>query len=75
MFSFVKILVLAFIILAVCYGFKYVNRIQKHYKKRHETARRQDAIRDASDMIKCPQCAAFVVANGATDCGKSICPY
>ena len=44
-------------------------------KKKYEIACRQDVIGDANNTINCPQYAAFIVANGAVDCGKSICPY
>ena len=75
MFSLGKIFVLTLIILAIWFGFKYIERIRKDSIRKIETARRKDVIKDAGNMIKCPQCAAFVVVNGATACGKSICPY
>ena len=75
MFSLGKIFVLTLIILVIWFGFKYIEHIRKDNNRKLETARRKDTIKDAGNMIKCPQCAAFVVASGATACGKSICPY
>lgn len=75
MFSLGKIFVLTLIILVIWFGFKYIERIRKDNNSKLETARRKDTIKDAGNMIKCPQCTAFVVASGATACGKSICPY
>tara|TARA_B100000676_G_scaffold214600_1_gene211047 strand:- start:889 stop:1116 length:228 start_codon:yes stop_codon:yes gene_type:complete len=75
MFGFGKILVLAVIIAAVWYGFKFVGRLQAKRQEELKDARREGDSKDAGDMVKCPQCAAFVVADGAANCGKSECPY
>jgi len=75
MFGFGKILVLAVIIAAVWYGFKFVGRLQAKRQEELKDARREGDFKDAGDMVKCPQCAAFVVAGGAANCSKSECPY
>ena len=75
MFGFGKILVLAVIIAAVWYGFKFVGRLQAKRQEELKGARREGDSKDAGDMVKCAQCAAFVVAGGAANCGKSECPY
>ena len=75
MFGFGKILVLAVIIAAVWYGFKFVGRLQANRQEELKDARREGNSKDAGDMVKCPQCAAFVVAGGVAKCSKSECPY
>ena len=75
MFGFGKILVLAVIIAAVWYGFKFVGRLQAKRQEELKDAGREGNSKDAGDMVKCPQCAAFVVAGGAAKCSKSECPY
>ena len=30
---------------------------------------------DVEEMVECPTCGAFVAATGASNCGKSRCPY
>ena len=75
MFGFGKILVLAVIIAVVWYGFKFVGRLQAKRQEELKDARREGDFKDAGDMVKCPQCAAFVVAGGAAKCSKSECPY
>ena len=75
MFGFGKILVLAVIIAAVWYGFKFVGRLQAKRQEELKNAGREGNSKDAGDMVKCQQCAAFVVAGGAAKCSKSECPY
>ena len=75
MFGFGKILVLAVIIAAVWYGFKFAGRLQARRQEELKDARREVDSKDAGDMVKCSQCAAFVVAGGVANCGKSECPY
>ena len=75
MFGFGKILVLAVIIAVVWYGFKFVGRLQAKRQEELKNAGREGNSKDAGDMVKCPQCAAFVVAGGTAKCSKSECPY
>ena len=75
MFGFGKILLLAVIIAAVWYGFKFVGRLQASRQEEQKDAGREGNLKDAGDMVKCPQCSAFVVAGGAAKCSRSECPY
>ena len=75
MFGFGKILVVAVIITVVWYGFKFFGRLQANRQEELKDAGREDNSKDAGEMVKCPQCDAFVVAGGAAKCSKSECPY
>jgi hypothetical protein len=77
-----KLLVLAILIAIVWYAFKYQARVAAIRRSlREEIARRQAAARPSppsrsvEDLVKCPQCGAFVAAKGATNCGKPACPW
>jgi hypothetical protein len=77
-----KLLLLAILIAAVWYGFKYRARVDAIRRDvRAEVARRRmaaeprPAARTVEDLVKCPQCGAFVAATGATNCGKPPCPW
>ena len=76
-FSLTKIVVLAAIVAAVWYGFKFVGRLEKRRKEDLAASRKPEPadIKDVGEMIKCPKCDAFVAANGAMNCGRSKCPY
>jgi hypothetical protein len=76
--SFSKLLVLAVIIAAVWYGFRWVNRV--------ELLRKEAAARAASgqgrmrptaseDMVRCPSCGTYVAPRAARACGRADCPY
>ncbi len=83
-----KLLVLAAIIAAVWYGFKFVGRLQdareaeqklraggsRQPKARWRRAK-QPAAPEAEDMVECPVCQAYVPARGASRCERSGCPY
>ncbi len=75
MFGFGKFLILAVIIAAVWYGFKFVGRLQAKRQEELKDARREGDLKNAGNMVKCSQCAAFVVAGGVAKCSKSECPY
>lgn len=76
-FSLTKIVVLAAIVAAVWYGFKFVGRLEKRGKEDLAAARKPEPVdaKDVGEMSKCPKCDAFVAANGAMNCGRSNCPY
>jgi hypothetical protein len=76
-FSFTKIIVLAAIVAAVWYGFKFVSRLEQRRKEELAESRKAEPadMKDVGEMIKCPKCDAFVAANGAMNCGRSKCPY
>jgi hypothetical protein len=77
-----KLLVLAALIAIVWYGFKYAARVEAIRRGvQEEIARRQAATRPRAptrrveDLVKCPQCGAYVASEGATNCGKPGCPW
>lgn len=72
-FSFAKILVLAVIVTAVWYGFRWLER-RKANPPVSAKAKAGPEIA-AEDTVKCPQCGAFVVAKDAANCGRADCPY
>ena len=77
--GFGKLLVLILVILAVWYGYKYVNRVNEvREAMRRKAAPRPDrgptrSIK-AEDMTKCRVCGAYV-AEGAAACGRPDCPF
>ena len=87
-FSLQKLLVLAAIIVAVWYGFKFISRLDAS-RKAEAKLRRRDGARDkaarrpaarkdepeAEDMVQCPACRAYVPAQNASNCGRADCPY
>lgn len=82
-----KILVLAGIVLAVWYGFKFLGKLDKKRKAeaalREKTVPRQGAGRGRSagsfgdsaveDMVACPGCGTYMPA-GRKSCGSPDCP-
>ena len=86
-FSIQKLLVLAAIIAAVWYGFKFIGRLDQarkaeaKAKKRGErgagatAAARQEPEPQAEDMVLCQVCNAYVPARGGSNCGRPDCPY
>jgi hypothetical protein len=78
--GFGKLIVLILVILAVWYGYKYVNRVNEI----REALRRRAAgpargggpnrVLKAEDMTKCRACGAYV-AEGAASCGRPDCPF
>jgi uncharacterized protein len=69
-----KIIILAAVIAAVWYGFKFVTRLDQQRKQKVAREKR-DAVDDVSDTLKCPVCGTYVAAQSAGDCGESGCPY
>ena len=79
-FSFTKLLVLAAIIAAVWYGFKWVGRVEELRKealRRAEAGAREQKMRStpSEDMVRCPSCGTYVAPRAARSCGRSDCPY
>ncbi len=85
-----KLLVLAIVIAAVWYGFKYLNRVQRVEKGERKGGERTfgERIRKATrqrtgesdtgvieDTEKCAICEAYVSVEGTQGCGKPRCPY
>ena len=86
-FSIQKLLVLAAIIGAVLYGFKFIGRLDKGRKDAVKAALREAKKRATGasepppasgktmDLVQCDACGAFVAARGVTSCGREDCPY
>ena len=72
-FSLTKLVVLAVIILAVWYGYKYVTRLTGQGNRVGRQG--PDAEVDAADMVKCPICDTYLPRSSAKNCGKPNCPY
>jgi cytochrome c-type biogenesis protein CcmH/NrfF len=68
-----KILILAAVVAAVWYGFKYFTRVDQ--QRREKVSRERDAREGIADTVQCPVCQTYVAARGAVNCGKSGCPY
>ncbi len=78
-----KLIVLAAIVAAVWYGFKFLGRLQEQRKaeaKLHEgkgakPARKSAAPKDGGkggeveDLVQCPSCGAYIQAGSRCDCG------
>ena len=87
-FSLQKLLVLAAVVAAVWYGFKWISRLQQARdaeakvpprKRRWPGGFRREAKEPeqtaAEEMTPCRVCGAYVPARGATNCGRADCPY
>lgn len=91
MFSFSKILLLALVIGAVWFGWRWFQRVdavrrdQLRRPAAPQPAPRRDSAAEApraasqgasaEDMEKCPECGAYVAPRSATSCGRAGCPY
>ncbi len=83
-FTLQKLLVLAAIVTAVWYAFKFIGRLDQR-RKREIKARRDSpaggAATDAvvaekpEEMVQCPVCESYVAARGVGPCGRDDCPY
>lgn len=73
-----KLLVLALLVVAVWYGWKYVGRVnavREAIRRGAQPQRRPDpSSLKAEDMTKCRTCGAYV-AGGAASCGRPDCPF
>jgi len=82
-FSLAKLLVLAAIIGAVWYGFKYYTRIEaKRAAERLKGGRggakrraRRESVEDAETMVQCPVCQVYQPAGDTAACDRADCPY
>lgn len=77
MLSMQKLLVLALILLAVWYGFKWIGRLDaaRRSSVRQDRSNASSRRVAAEDMVKCPSCAVYVSPRGASACGRPDCPY
>jgi len=85
-FSLQKLIVLAVVIAAVWYGFKFLGRLDQARKAserrvagdgraRRPSAKRAARDLGAEDMVRCDACGAYVAQNGVVSCGRDDCPY
>ncbi len=81
-FSIQKLIVLAAVIAAVWYGFKFIGRLDKARKHDAKLARKapRDTAHggpdaDAEEMERCEVCSAYVSARNPASCGRGDCPY
>ncbi len=86
-FSLYKLLVLAAILGAVWYAFKFIGRLDQRRKRALKTRREgangetaggvaaSGGVARAEEMVECPVCKVYVAAGGAGNCGRGDCPY
>ncbi len=80
-----KILLLALVIGAVWFGWRWYNRVgavgrerlheREREQKRQTGGTAQSPRVGAEDMEKCPECGAYVAPRSAVSCGRPSCPY
>ncbi len=76
-FSLSKLLVLAAIVMAVWYAFKFIARLDQR-RKREIKARHDNPAgvpEKPEEMVQCPVCQSYVAAQGVGPCGRDDCPY
>ena len=80
-FGFTKLLLLAFIVLAVWQGFRYVQRREalrageEIQRLRREAAEAKAGNgRAVEELEACQVCGIFIPNRGATRCGRRDCP-
>lgn len=73
-FSLPKLVVLAAIIAAVWYGFKFLGRLEARRKAELKAAKTGGGDGKAQNMSQCPVCDTYVAA-GAGSCDRADCPY
>jgi hypothetical protein len=87
-FSLQKLMVLAAVVAAVWYGFKWIGRLQAARDAEAGVTKRKSwwpgAARGSAkaseqatpeDMAPCRVCGTYVSARGARNCGRADCPY
>lgn len=79
-FGLSKLLVLAAIVAAVWYGFKFIGRLQEVQRDRQQAGGRpaprgRKKPAEVEDTVQCPVCGAYVVAKTAAPCDRQDCPY
>ncbi len=79
-FGITKLLVLAAIIGAVWYGFKWMGRVEKVRRRKVKRDSgggngRSEGVEGPEEMIACGVCGVYVAAQGAQSCGRGDCPY
>ena len=73
-FSLSKLLVLAALVAAVWYGFRWVQRRQQLQQSADPDKMERDAGSSSQDLVACSQCGVFVPASGKRSCDRADCP-
>ena len=80
-FSIQKLILLAAVVAAVWYGFKFLGRLQETRKaeaklregKESKPARKTEGSKadgEVEDLVQCPSCGAYVRAGSTCSCGQ-----
>lgn len=81
-----KLIVLAAVVAAVWYGFKFLGRLQQARKaeaklresKGGNPARKSEKPKGGAeanqveDLVQCPSCGAYIQAGSTCDCGRKV---
>ena len=73
-FSLTKLLVLAALIAAVWYGFRWVQRLQQVQQAAEKDKVERGADPSSEDLVACSRCGVFVPARGGRSCDRADCP-
>ena len=73
-FSLSKLLVLAALIGAVWYGFRWVQRRQQLQQSAERDEVEQESGSSSQDLVACSLCGVFVPASGKRSCDRADCP-
>ena len=78
--SFPKLIVLAAIIAAIWYGFRFVGELDKARRQAERVAKQasqkgRSSVANVEDTVKCRVCDAYVPARQPSRCNRSECPY
>ena len=77
-FSIQKLVVLAAILAAVWYGFKWVKRLDQTRKdeaRLRNTGKGRAGGGPVDEMVQCPVCDTYVASGATKSCGRPDCPY
>ena len=82
-FSLAKILVLASIVLAVWFGFKYYARLEarradaqlRGKPRRAQRGTKRRRVEEPETMVQCTVCKVYQPAGEAGRCDRKDCPY
>ena len=75
MFSLPKLLVLALIVGAAWYGYRWVQRVNANQQTKVRRRRTEARAREVEDMVLCSVCQTYVPAEKHEPCDRPDCPY